>query len=56
MVTLRRTASLALPAPQEVSRVGPLERRDRKLFVAFLAPGMLLGIGALFIPSFTPSS
>ena len=50
MVTLRRTASLALPAPQEVSRVGPLERRDRKLFLAFLAPGMVLGIGALFIP------
>ena len=50
MVTLRRTASMALPAPQEYSRVGPLERRDRKLFLAFLAPGMLLGIGALFIP------
>ena len=50
MITLRRTASMVLPAPQEVLRVGPLERRDRKLFLAFLAPGMLLGIGALFIP------
>ena len=50
MVTLRRTEPVALPAPTRISRIGPLERRERKLFLAFLAPGVLLAVGAIFIP------
>lgn len=52
MVTLRRSATLAAPAQAQPVRVGPLERRERKLFIAFLTPGVLLAIGALFIPVF----
>ena len=50
MVTLRRSASVAVSAPTRSARVGPLERRERKLFLAFLTPGILLAIGAIFIP------
>jgi multiple sugar transport system permease protein len=50
MVTLRRTPSAALPASARTSRVGPLARRERKLFLAFLTPGLLLATGAIFIP------
>ncbi|ETX07411.1 carbohydrate ABC transporter permease [Candidatus Entotheonella palauensis] len=52
MVSLRRSATLAAPAQVQPARVGPLERRERKLFIAFLTPGILLAIGALFIPVF----
>ena len=37
------------PASARLTRAGPLERRERKLFLMFLAPG-LLGIGAIFLP------
>jgi multiple sugar transport system permease protein len=50
MVTLRRSASTALPATAGLLRAGPLERRERKLFLLFLAPGVLLSIGAIFLP------
>lgn len=50
MVTLRRSASAALPATADIVRVGPLERRERKLFLAFLIPGLVLATGAIFIP------
>ena len=50
MVTWRRSTSGTLPAPARLARVGPLERRERKLFLAFLTPGVLLALGAIFIP------
>ncbi len=50
MVTLRRSETVALPAPARMSRVGPLEKRERRLFLTFLAPGLVLAIGAIFIP------
>ena len=50
MVTLRRPSSAALPASARKARVGPLARRERKLFLAFLTPGLLLAVGAIFIP------
>ena len=37
-------------ASARLTRAGPLERRERKLFLMFLAPGLLLGIGAIFLP------
>lgn len=48
MVTLRQPASATLTAP--ATRLGPLERRERKLFLCFLTPGLLLSLGAIFIP------
>jgi multiple sugar transport system permease protein len=48
MVTLRQPASATLAAP--ATRLGPLEKRERKLFLCFLAPGLLLSLGAIFIP------
>jgi multiple sugar transport system permease protein len=51
MATLRRSASVALPGPTpRIARVGPLERRERKLFLAFLTPGLVLSVGAIFLP------
>ena len=50
MVTLRRSSSAALPASARQTRVGPLARRERRLFLAFLTPGLLLATGAIFIP------
>jgi multiple sugar transport system permease protein len=50
MATLRRSASVALPGPARLTRAGPLARRERKLFLAFLAPGLVLSIGAIFLP------
>ncbi len=50
MVTVRRPAPVTSPVAARPARVGPLERRERKLFVAFLAPGVILGTGAIFIP------
>ena len=56
MVTLRRSASVALLASARLARAGPLERRERKLFLMFLAPGLLLVLAPFFCRCFTPSS
>jgi multiple sugar transport system permease protein len=50
MVTLRRSISLTTAAPAHWARAGALARRERKIFLAFLTPGLLLSIGAIFIP------
>ena len=56
MVTLRRSASVALLASARLARAGPLERRERKLFLTFLAPGLLLVLAPFFCRCSTPSS
>lgn len=50
MATLQSPAPVTLPRASRLPRIGPLERRERKLFLAFLAPGLVLSIGAIFIP------
>ncbi len=50
MATSRQAAPTALATAAPASRLGPLERRERKLFLLFLAPGLLLSLGAIFIP------
>lgn len=50
MAMLQQPAPVALATVGQVSPVGPLERRERRLFVLFLAPGLLLSIGAIFLP------
>jgi multiple sugar transport system permease protein len=50
MATLRSSASVTMSASTRRAQVGPLEKRERKLFLAFLAPGLLLSLAAIFIP------
>lgn len=50
MATFRQAAPTAVPAAASAARFGPLEKRERKLFLLFLTPGLLLSLGAIFIP------